>query len=165
MTISPGVRRRLKDLSFMVALVAGSLAARSSLADHYHVPTGSMIPTVEIGDRVVVNKLAYGVRLPLTSGYLVEGADPRRGEVIVLRSPEDGTTVLLKRIAGVPGDTVTLRDRSVVVVPAGHYFVMGDNRGNSHDGRDFGFVARDAILGRAHHVGLRDSRPVWVPLD
>ena len=149
----------------MVALIAGSLAARSSLADHYHVPSGSMIPTVEIGDRIMVNKLAYGLRLPLTGAYLYEGADPQRGEVVVLRSPEDGTTVLLKRIAGVPGDVVTLRDRSEVVVPEGHYFVMGDNRGNSHDGRDFGFVARDAILGRAHHVALRESRPTWLPLN
>ncbi len=76
--------------------IATLLFARASLADHYQVPSGSMRPTVEVGDHIVVNKLAFGLRAPMSNAYVLRGADPTRGDVVVLDSPEDGT-VLLKR--------------------------------------------------------------------
>jgi signal peptidase I len=186
-----------------LAIVAVTIsAARSSLADHYVVPTGSMIPTVEPDDHVLVDKRAYGLRIPFGAAYALPGTPPARGDVVVLRSPEDGD-VLLKRVAAVPGDVVTVTDGVLAIdghpmpilsegsgsveeiggvrhpitleagggpdygplrVPEGHYLMLGDNRGNSRDGRWFGLVTTDAILGRVEGIILRDGAPTWVPL-
>ena len=178
------------------------LVARASFADHYRVPSGSMEPTVAVGDQICVNKAAYGVRVPASETYVVKGSAPARGEVVVLASPADGE-VLLKRVVAVPGDEVEVRDGHVVIdgveapvheedggavevlggrahalgtgygggpdfgptrVPAGSFLVLGDNRGNSRDGRSFGWVAREAILGQAVAVCLHEGKPVWHPL-
>lgn len=186
----------------LLVFLAAALVGRSSLADHYHVPTGSMLPTVHEGDHVLVHKAAYGLRLPLSHVYLVEFDGPARGDVVVFDSPETGE-VLLKRVVGVPGDRVAVRggkvlldgrevpvesaqgrsvewlggtrheldlsrgggpDAGPVTVPPGRYLVLGDNRGNSRDGRWFGFVERGAILGRAVGIFLRDGAPTWQPL-
>lgn len=185
----------------LMCLVTGALilVARASFADHYRVPSGSMEPTVAVGDHVCVNKLAYGLRVPDSGVYVLRGHDPQRGEVVVLTSPLDGE-VLLKRVVAVPGDDVQVIDGHVVIdgaavpveqqgdavvemlgahphrlgttygggpdlagtrVPPDHYLVLGDNRGNSRDGRSFGWVARDAFLGRASAVCLHEGRPVW----
>ena len=85
------------------------LSARSTLADHYRVPTGSMLPTVEISDRIVVNKAAYGLRVPFTDDYATHFEGPQIGDVVVLRSPEDGDT-LLKRVVAIPGTTIEVRE-------------------------------------------------------
>jgi signal peptidase I len=82
-------------------------AARSSLADHYYVPTGSMEYSLLPGDRVVVDKTAYGLRVPLTKIDILGARTPERGDVAVFDSPRDGTR-LIKRIVAVGGDTVTL---------------------------------------------------------
>jgi hypothetical protein len=107
------------------------LAARSSLADHYHVPSGSMLPTVDLGDRILVNKLAYGFRVPFSNRYPVETDGPDYGP---RRIPED------------------------------KYLLVGDNRGNSRDGRMFGLVDRSAILGRAEGIFLGRAGFTWQPL-
>jgi signal peptidase I len=188
----------------VVVLVVGSF--RSAVADWNDVPTGSMKPTILEGDRIVVNKLAYDLKLPFTKIRLLRWGNPERGDIVVLYSPADGVR-LVKRIVGVPGDRVELRnDRLIVngrevayrplrataipgyepplpppvlavenlpprhhaimltpgaaamrsfapiVVPEGDYFVMGDNRDESADSRVFGFVPRDAIVGRATAV-------------
>jgi signal peptidase I len=191
--------RRLRDLYPTLVTLAVLLFARSSLADHYYVPSESMLPTVEAGDHVFVNKLAFGLRLPLTNTFLTSRHGAARGDVVVLDSPRDGTT-LLKRVAALPGDRVEVRagvlwlngraarvegpagamseildekthplrldagggpDFGPVTVPAGHYLVLGDNRGNSLDGRYFGFVRAEALRGRAFAICVRAGRPVW----
>ena len=81
----------------LLSAVLVVLTCRAAVADHYVVPTGSMRPTVRIGDRILVDKLAYGLRVPLSSLYLCEGADPQRGDVVVFSSPEDGEVLLTKR--------------------------------------------------------------------
>ncbi len=151
--------RFLHDLLQLVLLVAIVLTGRATLADQYTVPTGSMEPTVLVGDHVLVSKIAYGLRVPLTERYLARFGPPARGDVVVLVSPEDGR-VLLKRVAAVPGDRVNLRGRDLVV-PPDRYLVLGDNRGNSHDGRAFGLVEGRAILGRVKGVFWRDGAPAW----
>ena len=100
-------RARRLFREFLPVLVAASVAlvARSSFADHYVVPSGSMLPTVELEDHVVVNKLAYGVHLPLLPGYLARFSNPVRGDVVVLTAPDTGIT-LLKRVVALPGDRV-----------------------------------------------------------
>src|SRR5437868_15267417 len=108
-SISKKPRRVLRELSSVLAAAAVALVARSSFADHYVVPSGSMLPTVELQDHVVVSKLAYGVHLPLVPGYVAHFAGPARGDVVVLAAPDTGIT-LLKRVVAVPGDRVTVRD-------------------------------------------------------
>jgi signal peptidase I len=196
------LRALRRDLVTMAIAVAIVVSARSSLADHYVVPTGSMLPTVQLDDHVLVDKLAYGLRVPLARDYAVRFADPARGDVVVLRSP-DGGEVLLKRVVAVPGDDVRVVEGALTIgghampivahdgasieqlggvkhavslaygggpdygplrVPADRFLVMGDNRGNSRDGRYFGLVTRDAILGRVEGVVLRHGSPTWVGL-
>jgi signal peptidase I len=83
--------------------------ARTSFANHYQVPSGSMQPTLYPGDRVVVDMTAYGLRVPFTDRQLVQRDAPRRGEVVVFKSPADGTR-LIKRVVAVAGDRVQLVD-------------------------------------------------------
>lgn len=104
-------RRDLRPL-LVLALVLFSL--RSSLADWNDVPTGSMHPTVLVGDRILVNKLAYDLKLPFTTMHLAEWSDPQRGEIVVFFSPHDGQR-LVKRVIGLPGDTIELRGNQLVV--------------------------------------------------
>lgn len=85
------------------------LLARTSFANHYQVPSGSMEPTLLPGDRVVVDMSAYGLRIPYTDVQLVHRGVPRRGDVVVFKSPADGTR-LIKRVVAVAGDRVELRE-------------------------------------------------------
>lgn len=192
----PSRARRLgRDAISLVAFLAVALTARASLADHYVVPTGSMIPTVHEGDRVFVSKAAYGLRFPMSRVWLWRWSEPHRGDVVVLESPAEDV-ILLKRVVALPGDTVEVRAGRLILngtkvlstddqetldgkkhslslasgggpdfgpkeVPAGKVLVMGDNRGNSRDGRMFGFVEEDAVLGRAVAVYSRDSSLTW----
>jgi signal peptidase I len=202
--MSPAPKGRRRPLGLVSVLLAAAIAltARASLADHYVVPSGSMEPTVLVADRVFVDKLAYGLRIPLTDAYIARFGGPSRGDVVVLTSPESGI-VLLKRVVAVGGDRVRVHDGLVeingrpsgvegnggqlyenldgrshllsldhtggpefgpVEVPKGQVLVLGDNRGNSEDGRMFGFVPESAILGRAEGVFLRHGSPTWKPL-
>jgi signal peptidase I len=188
--------RKVRMPAWIVAVLV-VLVARSSLADHYEVPSGSMMPTVRIGDHVLVSKLAYGLRAPFI-GYIDQYGGPSRADVVVLESPESGI-VLLKRVIAIPGDTVAVRggklwlnDVEVAVeadhgelrellghahaislnegggpnfgpttIPRDKYLVLGDNRGDSRDGRYFGLVDRRAIFGRALRIYWRNGRPTW----
>lgn len=103
----------------IIAAVLGSL--RSALADWNDVPTGSMKPTIVEGDRVFVNKLAYDLKIPFTTTRLAQWDDPQRGDIVVFFSPADGKR-LVKRVIGLPGDRVELRNEIVYIngTPA-HY--------------------------------------------
>ncbi len=92
-------------LTFFVLM----LVFRSAVADWMYVPSGSMNPTIVEGDRILVDKAAYGLRIPFTTRRLTRGEDPQRGDIAIFASPEDGTT-LVKRIVGLPGDTIEMRD-------------------------------------------------------
>nr|HEX4313735.1 signal peptidase I [Kofleriaceae bacterium] len=176
-------RRIAREAGILAGTVLLLASARSSLAEPYHVPTGSMEPSIEVGDHIVVDKLAYGVRVPFTNTYAVSFAGPHVGDVVVLDSPEEDK-VLVKRVVAGPGQTVEVRDGHVVLdgveeplapaslaagtgpdygpetLPDDRYFVLGDNRGDSHDSRFFGAVSRSAILGHAMGVYWR-SGPAW----
>lgn len=186
--------RRLREWMPTLALLGLLLVARSSFANHYVVPTGSMEPTLQPGDRVLVDMSAYGLRLPFTERVLIARDRPRRGDVVVLPSPVDGTR-LIKRVVGVAGDRVSVRhghlsidgvaasmgeggherigERDVPMslaygggpdidlrVPAGHVLLVGDNRGNSFDGRSFGVAREASIYARAKGVYWR--RGEWL---
>jgi signal peptidase I len=98
---------------FPVILVVFCL--RSFLVEPFKIPSGSMIPTLLVGDFILVNKYTYGIRLPVANIKLIDINQPRRGEVMVFRYPVNPSMDYIKRIVGVPGDTITYRDKQLVV--------------------------------------------------
>lgn len=194
----------ISEIASLAVVLAAVTAARSSLADHYYVPSGSMEYSLMPGDRVVVNKMAYGFRIPLTKIDIFGSSTPTRGEIAVFDSPEDGETRLIKRIVAIGGDHVTvvngqlaingepLGDRTVehfgerdallnltsgttynqgggpnfdAVVPPDMVLAMGDHRGNSNDGRKFGFIHERELFGRAVAIYYRRGEGfTWTPL-
>ncbi|MFC3653798.1 signal peptidase I [Dyella humi] len=97
-----------------IVFMLGMLMFRSALADWNVVPTGSMQPTIQIGDRIVVDKAAYDIRVPFTHVSLVHLADPQRGDIVVLDS-HTANERLVKRVIGLPGDEVAMRDNVLYV--------------------------------------------------
>ena len=154
-----GVVEFLVILLVSFALVFGFV--RPFVVEAFYIPSESMVPTLRIGDRVLVNKFIYRF------------AQPERGDIIVFESVEGGGEDLIKRVVGVPGDKISVRggrllvngerqrepfvykkypDRSssgATTVPEDHVFVMGDNRANSRDSRYFGTVPERKIEGEA----------------
>lgn len=179
---------KFREAAILFLIIAGIFAARSSLADHYHVPSGSMEYTLFPGDRVIVDKRAYGLRVPFTHLEISAGEPVARGDVAIFDSPRDGTR-LIKRIVAVAGDEVRVlqgrlyingREESFAdsgailklasgggpdfsaTVPAGKVLALGDHRGNSVDGRIFGWVDESLVYGRAVAVYYRsDAGFVW----
>ncbi len=206
---------------FPVILVVFVL--RSFLFEPFKIPSGSMIPTLLVGDLILVNKFHYGVRLPVINKKIIANNDPQRGDVMVFRYPVDPRQDYIKRVVGVPGDEVMFTNQALTIngqkvpltakgdfydedslryspqfleklgavehgilvdpkrqayygpdpksfpmhencrytaegvsckVPAGHYFMMGDNRDNSQDSRYWGFVPDENIVGRAFFVWM-----------
>lgn len=103
-----------RNRAWILFLVLVWVPLRSAVIDYSPVPTGSMNPTILEGDVVWIDKLAYGLRLPLTTVHLAQWADPRRGDIVVVLSPQDGTR-LVKRVIGVPGDTIAVTDNRVFI--------------------------------------------------
>lgn len=203
----------------MLTMLLVMFAFRSAIADWNDVPTGSMNPTIMEGDRVFVNKLAYDLKIPFTTHRLAKWSDPKRGDIVVFFSPVDEIR-LVKRVVGLPGDRIELKNNQLLVngaptqyelldqkvineipaaqqaqhhfatevlaehphpvmatpskpaprsfgpitVPAGHYFMMGDNRDNSFDSRFYGCVDRERIVGRASAVVISlDREDYYLP--
>ena len=104
----------LREGLILALLVTGILAARSTLADHYYVPSGSMEYTLIAGDRVFVDKKAFGLRVPFTQIELTEGDPVRRGDIVIFDSPRDGKR-LIKRIVAVGGDEVLIQNGHLAI--------------------------------------------------
>ena len=198
---------------------------RSFLVEPFKIPSGSMIPTLLIGDFILVNKYTFGIRLPVINKKIVEINTPQRGDVVVFRYPPDPTLDYIKRVVGVPGDRIEYKDKKLTIngtpveqkrlddyldkerlfftprfvetlggvgheilvesdapsyvrqiyrfphsekcnynsegmsceVPAGHYFMMGDNRDNSQDSRFWGFVPDENLVGKAFFIWFNFS--------
>ena len=228
---------------FPVALVV--LLLRSFVFEPFRIPSDSMMPTLLDGDFIIVNKYAYGLRLPVINRKILDVGEPERGDVVVFRWPVDPSTNFIKRLVGLPGDHVEVRDNRIVIngkplqlrleprkyddgcyvnlalamerlgrheheaifcpvaldrqpvlpgcnrrgvrgyvcgdedapgsgkmapfvgdVPPGHYLMMGDNRDNSDDGRDWGYVPEENLVGRATRIWFnwdlrRSGGPLW----
>ena len=132
----------ISELTSLAIVLAAVTAARSSLADHYYVPSGSMQYTLMDGDRVIVNKMAYGFRIPLTKIDIFGSSTPTRGDIAVFDSPEDGTTRIIKRIVAIGGDHVLVRN--------GQLSINGQPLG---DRKVEHFGDRDALLNLTHGGG------------
>ena len=159
-------------VAFVIAMII-----RAFVLQPFTIPSGSMLNTLLIGDCVMVNKFIYGIKIPFTNEYIVEMNEPQRGDVVVFEYPRNPSDDYIKRIVGVPGDTLTMRDKVLyvngvkvsepyaiysrpgqnlpqdnfgpVTIPAGEYFMMGDNRDDSSDSREWGTVKRNALVGKA----------------
>jgi len=192
------------------------LILRSFIIEPFRIPSNSMMPTLLTGDYIVVNKFAYGFRLPVLNTKILDLGSPQRGDVIVFRYPENPAQNFIKRVVGIPGDKVTyynkilrINDKIVpqediglydgygsgsmmtgamqrketlgtvehnilmldqgfdnrfiyqeVVVQAGQYFVLGDNRDRSKDSRYWGIVPDENLVGRAFMIWMN-----WDPKD
>lgn len=148
-------------LASLLYAVGLALLVRANVVEAFYIPTNSMSPTLVFGDRILANKLGVTTRTFI------------RGDVIVFRNPENRRQIFVKRIVGLPGDTVEFTGRELLVngvvqhqlsqatpetsgaspqaskqtVPLGSYFVLGDNRNLSHDSRHFGFLSHGEITG------------------
>lgn len=166
---------------YVEALIWAALIAfvvTTFIVQAFKIPSGSMLETLQIGDHLLVNKFLYGLKRPFSDEYLVRGKNPERGDVIVFRYPKDPSLDYIKRIVGIPGDTLEMHKKVLyrngepvvepyvqhsqpeimlqrrdswgpLTVPEDHYFVLGDNRDDSMDSRFWGFVERKAIRGKA----------------
>ena len=191
------------------------LLLRAFLVEPFRIPTGSMMPTLLVGDFILVNKFAYGIRLPVTKTKLIELGEPERGDIVVFRWPVNPRLDYIKRVVAVPGDRVSYRQKTLfingqpvpvkavgqyqpegsgmralgsiegreqlgevshavlvnpmaadfnpscdflqhreVVVPEGQYFMVGDNRDDSNDGRCWGFVPEENLVGKAFFIWM-----------
>ena len=186
------------------------LVLRSFVIEPFRIPSGSMYPTLEIGDFIVVNKFAYGIKLPVTQTKILSIDLPERGDVVVFKYPNDPDVDYIKRVVGLPGDEIAYlgktlfvngkpvkqayqgvyhgeasgkmmtgaslieesfptidqphqilmdpekssQDLMTVVVPEGHYFMMGDNRDHSNDSRFWGFVPEKNLKGKAFGIWM-----------
>jgi len=138
------------------------LVFRSAVADWMVVPSGSMNPTIVEGDRIVVDKAAYGWRLPFTTVRMTDGEAPRRGDIVIFDSPEDGTT-LVKRIVGVPGDTIEMRHERLRVngVPQDYAptETAADDELPEATRRLHRLYFSESLDGRAHAIMVLPGRP------
>jgi signal peptidase I len=91
------------------------LVLRSFLVEPFQIPSGSMLPTLEVGDFILVNKFEYGLRLPVLGTKVVEIKDPQRGDVVVFKYPQDGKTNYIKRVVGLPGDTIRYEEKQLFI--------------------------------------------------
>ena len=104
---------------------------RSFLVEPFKIPSGSMIPTLHVGDFILVNKFTYGIRLPIINQKLVQLGDPQRGDVMVFHYPENPSVDYIKRVVGLPGDTIEYRNK--------HLTINGVNQLQTPDG-DYNYV-------------------------
>lgn len=163
--LSKGSKRNIRDFSIiLVAAIVFGIIIRSFVFQSFYIPSGSMIPTLKIGNRVLVNELAYDFH------------SVHRGDIIVFRTPQDDRSNpvikhLVKRVVGLPGDTVSSANGKLYIngkpvsepylppgtvttgvakltIPPGELWVMGDNRQDSEDSRFFGPISEKLIVGR-----------------
>lgn len=154
----PAPPSRLAGQARAVFLVLLSFAMlRSSVLEPYQIPSGSMMPSLIAGDFIMVSKAAYGLRLPFTDTEILPMGSPRRGQVVVFRSPTEQKD-LIKRLVGLPGDHVRVRDNRIWInhqllplTPEGAYDGLGGFAGAR--------LAREQLGGRSHAVLLVDSLP------
>lgn len=194
-----------ENRGFIIFLLCFALF-RTAIADWNPIPSGSMRPNLLEGDVVLVNRLAFDLKLPLTDIVLAHLAEPKRGDIVTFSSPKDGKR-LIKRLIGLPGDRVEMRNEilyindqaaeytdrelllepmengasidairiteviennkrrvqllagiparnsfATMLIPEGHFLMLGDNRDNSADSRYFGVVPRQLLIGKAERI-------------
>lgn len=171
--MAPRLIRQLREYRGLALFLGLMFMFRSACADWVEVPSGSMNPTILEGDRVLVDKHAFGWRVPFTRLHLSRGEDPARGDIVVFDSPADGRS-LIKRVAAVPGDRIALADDHLIVNgeaaayaprdPASIQALLEATRANQPR------IYTETLAGRGHAILLLPGRtaaatmaPVTVP--
>ncbi|HVS32529.1 MAG TPA: signal peptidase I [Thermoanaerobaculia bacterium] len=149
-------KKLFRELRIFLAMLLVVSSMRSALADWNDVPTGSMKPTIEVGDRVVVNKLAYDLKVPFTTIELMKWSDPKRGDIVVLFSPVDGTR-LVKRVVAIPGDRVAMYNNQLYV--NGKAATWSTLLTTDDPEQGLTLVTDETLLGRTHKVMLTPQVP------
>ncbi len=145
-------------------VIAVVFLLRSFLFEPFRIPSGSMLPTLHIGDFILVNKFDYGIRLPVTNTKIIPVGSPERGDVVVFKYPMDTQVDYIKRVVGLPGDTVEYRDKVLYV--NGVEQKQTGSRDFVDDSTMITLEERDEQLGEVNHLIARDARrPSWVPLE
>jgi signal peptidase I len=142
-------------------LLLSVFAFRSSLADQYVIPSGSMEPTIQVGDHVLVDKRAYDLKIPFTHVALAHMADPKRGDIVVFLDPRNPRINLIKRLIGLPGDRVRVRNGLVEVNGSPLETSIGDERAITRRLREsaVSFGYEEALPGGPAH---RIQRLPWL---
>ena len=138
---------------FPVLLIV--LVFRSFLFEPFRIPSGSMLPTLEIGDFILVKKFSYGLRLPVLHYSFLDTGKPERGDVVVFRFPDDPSQNFIKRLVGLPGDHIVYRDKRLRINGAAVGFTrLKHYEGSRDEGRTY---AREHLPGAEHLVLLHDG--------
>ena len=134
---------------------------RSFLFEPFKIPSGSMLPTLFVGDLILVNKFTYGIRLPVINKKVIEIGQPQRGDVMVFKYPMDPQVDYIKRVVGVPGDKVEYKNKRLSIngAPAS-YDALSDFL--SDDNLQYSRQFRENLTGVQHHILNNDDSPVWV---
>ena len=144
---------------FPIVLIV--LILRSFIAEPFRIPSGSMMPTLLVGDFILVNKFTYGIRLPVINKKIIELSEPNRGDIVVFRYPKDPTVDYIKRIVGLPGDKVvysnkklTINDLPVQQTSLGSYQGLG--QGEEMSGAE---DLLENLTGVEHRILIRNGTP------
>src|ERR1035437_1532607 len=132
--------------SFLFA-VAAILAFRWALFEPYVIPSGSMIPTLLIHDHILVNKFAYGLRIPFSKSWLFRGSEPQRGDIVVFRSVEDSGYFMIKRVVGVAGDKIEVDPEGYVKLNGEKLPTQELNITSESDSQDPYYKVKEADVG------------------
>jgi signal peptidase I len=159
----------------IIAAVLIALLITTFVVKMYKIPSRSMVPTLLVGDQLVVNKFIYGIKIPYFRNTIIPITDPQRGDIIVFIYPNDRSIDFIKRVIGIGGDKIEIKDKTIfingtlfkdntgiytdtvqqrnnfgpVTVPKDSLFVLGDNRDESMDSRFWGFVDLKDVQGKA----------------
>lgn len=170
-------------------VIVAFLLIEGTLVQARVIPSGSMERTVLIGDHLIVSRIGYDAGIPFTGWHIPLWREPKRQQIIVFRAPLAGNPDFIKRVIGLPGDTLEIKqgvvtingkpldepyredppnpleNRAAVRVPPNEFFMMGDNRENSYDSRYWGFVPRENIIGTPLMIYMSIDAPeeVWEP--
>jgi signal peptidase I len=146
--------REIRQLALLAAII---LTGRSVLADWYQVPTGSMKPTILEGDRVFVWKFAYQIRVPFTSIRLFQTSPPKRGDVVVIRNPDGGRVPFVKRVIGLPGDVVELKNEVLYLNGTAQQLDLKPWPRDPHS--EEVLVGTETLGSRVHPIRILPDRP------
>jgi len=158
----------LKGWGFtIIAAILIATSFKSAIADWNDVPTGSMIPTILVGDRVFINKLAYGLKIPYTTWHIARWGSPKPGDIIVFYSPADGKR-LIKRLIGLPGDKIELFNNRLYINGNALDYRMMDETSPNHMGRmpdDHYVTILENLLGKQHPIMISGLRTPFASFD
>ena len=175
-TADAKIKSKIREfIEGIITAVLIALLITTFVIKMYKIPSRSMVPTLLVGDQLVVNKFIYGIKIPYFRNTIIPITDPQRGDIVVFIYPNDRSLDFIKRVIGIGGDTIEIKDKIIfingklfddkngiysdtveqrhnfgpVTVPSGSLFVLGDNRDESMDSRFWGFVDLKDVQGKA----------------